>query len=104
MRDRPVAAATNLVLSNVPAGDWPESGRRIDLLEAVGCSDGTLLARGVARGPNGDEQAVLARVRGPLERLFSDKLRAGSLRAFFAAGAFASAPELTLPGVKMEIS
>lgn len=104
VRQRPVAAATNVVLSGVPPGAGPGSRRRLHLLEAVGSSGGTILARGVARGPAGDEQAVLACLRGPLESLFSDRLRAGSWRAFFPVGMFASAPELMLPGVAMEMS
>ena len=103
VRERPVVAPTNLILSGVPSGAVPEAERRIHLLEAVTGSGDPLIARGVFRGPEGDERPVLARLRGPLEGLFRRELRGSSLRAFFAAGAFASAPELTLPGVEIEI-
>ncbi|MFQ5720448.1 MAG: hypothetical protein ACE5IK_12950 [Acidobacteriota bacterium] len=97
VRERPVGVPTNLVLADLPADGGGTGGRRLHLLEMIAARDEGWLARGVLQEENGDRSAVLVRLAGQVGDLFRGDLRAGSLRACFAAGAFVSAPELVLP-------
>ncbi len=104
-REPPRQSPSNLTLSGLSSGARATARRRLHLLEVAVDGGMRVAARGVLRQEGADDRPVLVHLRCGLEDLLGEDARAGAVPGlFFPAGGYVAAPELLVPGVRLESS